>query len=90
VRCAASHEKIGEVTRKIGLFGPKRERPKQLPLFFKGTSFIEIFNMQGKIVQRFQTDTVLKKISISDLPSGAYLLNIRQDAISHTSKFIKQ
>jgi Secretion system C-terminal sorting domain/Metallo-peptidase family M12B Reprolysin-like len=62
----------------------------EFPNDFKGTSFIEIFNMQGKIVQRFQTDTVLKKISISDLPSGAYLLNIRQDAISHTSKFIKK
>jgi hypothetical protein len=30
VRCGASDEKIGEVWRKIGLFGPKRERRNPL------------------------------------------------------------
>jgi hypothetical protein len=30
VRYSPSDEKIGEVWRKIGLFAPKREQPKQL------------------------------------------------------------
>jgi hypothetical protein len=43
VRCGALHSKIGEAWPEIGLFGPKRERPKQLQIQGERHSFIALW-----------------------------------------------
>ncbi len=51
---------------------------------------INIFNLQGQLVQKTETATGSKRINISNLASGIYLLQLTSEKASKTFKIVKQ
>lgn len=49
---------------------------------------VEISDMQGRIVKTANTSSQSEQISVSDLPSGNYLIKVTNDSKSTVSKFI--
>lgn len=51
---------------------------------------IEIFDLEGAMVEQIQGGNPVDKIKVSELPEGLYLLKINTEEKQYTSKFLKK
>jgi Metallo-peptidase family M12B Reprolysin-like/Secretion system C-terminal sorting domain/Bacterial pre-peptidase C-terminal domain/Fibronectin type III domain len=56
----------------------------------QSTATLQVFDIMGKMVMQQQTSRNVTQLNVSKLPSGVYMLNIKEESSVRSVKFVKE